>query len=449
VLRNYLKTAYRNLLKSKFINLITVLGLCISMVATLLIMHYIHYQESYDQHISNGDRIYRLRYERSAEGGTFVRFASACPAAAPILKERFPEIEKIARVYRHRAVISYQDNKFQENRMFYVEPDFLDLFNLKFIDGDGSGLQGGSGKAAISASTAQRYFGTEDPIGKVVSLDKTEDFIISGVYQDFPDNSHIKCDILLSYQNLVNSRGHELQQSWGHTMFYTYLLLRAGTDYKNLEAKLPALIEEQAGELMEYYGVVIYLKLQPLLDIHLTSHFMQELEANGNANTLQYLLIIAVFIMIMAWVNYVNLSTAQALNRAREVGIRKVIGANRYQLIFQFLWETILINSIAAIIAVALCEIILPSFHHFTGLPPYLQILNQSYFWQYILFLLIGGIVLSGFYPVLLLSSYKPQKVLKGKLGTSGRGFGLRKTLVLFQYLMALLLIIGTISVYQ
>ena len=449
MLRNYLKTAYRNLLKSKFINLITILGLCISMVAALLIMHYIHYQESYDQRISNGDRLYRLRYERSAEGGTFVRFASACPAAAPILKERFPEIEKIARVYRHRAVISYQDNKFQENRMFYVEPDFLDLFNLKFIDGDGSGLQGGSGKAAISASTAQRYFGTEDPIGKVVSLDKTEDFIISGVYQDFPDNSHIKCDILLSYQNLVNSRGHELQQSWGHTMFYTYLLLRAGTDYKNLEAKLPALIEEQAGELMEYYGVVIYLKLQPLLDIHLTSHFMQELEANGNANTLQYLLIIAVFIMIMAWVNYVNLSTAQALNRAREVGIRKVIGANRYQLIFQFLWETILINSIAAIIAVALCEIILPSFHHFTGLPPYLQILNQSYFWQYILFLLIGGIVLSGFYPVLLLSSYKPQKVLKGKLGTSGRGFGLRKTLVLFQYLMALLLIIGTISVYQ
>jgi len=449
VLKNYLKTAYRNLIKSKFISLLYILGLCISMVASLFILHYVHYQKSYDRHIDNGDRIYRLRYERSAEGGTFVRFSSACPAAAPILRERFPEIEKIARVFRHRAVMSYQDKKFQENRMFYIEPDFLDLFNISFLEGNKDALREGSGKAAISASTARKYFGDEDPMGKTISLDRQEDFLITGVFRDFPENSHIQCDILLSYQNLVASRGVELQQSWGHTMFYTYLLLKPETNPQLLEAKFPDLIKEQAGELMDYFGVVIYLKLQPLYDIHLHSHFMQELEANGNSETLQYLIIVAVFIMIMAWVNYVNLSTAQALNRAREVGIRKVIGANRRQLIFQFFWETILINLIAVVIAITLCELFLSEFNHFTRLPENLQILDKSYFWQFIIYLFFGGIILSGLYPVLLLSSYQPHKVLKGKLGKASNGFGLRRALVLFQYLMALLLIVGTVSVYQ
>jgi putative ABC transport system permease protein len=390
-----------------------------------------------------------LRYERSAEGGTFVRFASACPAAAPILRERFPEIEKIARVFRHRAVISYEDRKFKENRMYYAEPDFPGLFNVMFIEGNKNALQEGSGKAALSVSTARKYFGEEDPIGKRISLDKEEDFIVAAVFQDFPENSHIKCDILLSYQNLVASRGQELQESWGHTMFFTYLLLNPGADYKALEAKFPAVVEEQAGELMDYFGVKIFLQLQPLYDIHLTSHFMQELEANGNAETLSYLFIIAVFIMVMAWVNYINLSTAQALNRAREVGIRKVIGASRRQLIIQFFWETILMNLIAVIAAITLCELFLSKFHQFTGLPETLQILNQAYFWQFVFYLFIGGVFLSGLYPVLLLSSYQPHKVLKGKLGTNQKRFGLRRALVLFQYLMALLLIVGTITVYQ
>lgn len=449
MLKNYLKTAYRNLMKSKFISMLYILGLSISMVASLLILHYVHYQKSYDRYIESGDRVYRLRYERSAEGGTFVRFSSACPAAAPALREHFPEIEKIARIFRHRAVISYQDKKFQENRMFYIEADFLDLFNIDFLEGDKDALREGSGKAAISASTARKYFGEEDPLGKRISLDQQEDFLITGVYQDFPENSHIKCDILLSYQNLVASRGTELQQSWGHTMFYTYLMLKPGTDAKSLESKFPELIKEQAGELMEYFGVVIYLKLQPLYDIHLNSHFMQELEANGNADTLRYLVIVAIFIMLMAWVNYVNLSTAQALNRAREVGIRKVIGANRRQLIVQFFWETILINIIAVVIAITLCELLLTEFYQFAGLPENLQFLQQSYFWQIIGYLFAGGVILSGLYPVLLLSSYQPRKVLKGKLGNKGSGFGLRRALVLFQYLMALLLIIGTITVSQ
>jgi len=363
VLKNYFKTAYRNLLKSKLITLLSITGLCLSMVASLLIMHYIHFQKSFDRHISNGDRIYRLRYERSAEGGTFVRFASACPAAGPALRENYPEIEKIARIFRHRAVISYQDKKFQENRMYYIEPDFLSLFDINFVNGDRNSLLEGSGKAALSVSTARKYFGSENPIGKTISLDRQEDFLVTGVFEDFPENTHIQCEILLSYQNLVASRGEELQQSWGHTMFFTYLLLRPEADYRALEAKFPALIREQAGELMDYFGVEIFLKLQPLYDIHLTSHFMQELEANGNLETLNHLIIIAIFIMIMAWVNYVNLSTAQALNRAREVGIRKVIGASRGQLIIQFFWETIFINLIAVVIAITLCEIFLPIRH--------------------------------------------------------------------------------------
>jgi putative ABC transport system permease protein len=176
---------------------------------------------------------------------------------------------------------------------------------------------------------------------------------------------------------------------------------------------------------------------------------MQELEANGNDQTLTYLIIIAAFIIVMAWVNYINLSTAQSMNRAREVGIRKVIGANRRQLIVQFFWETILINAVAIITAITLCELLLTEFHQFTGLPENLQIITQGYFWQFVLLLFVGGVILSGLYPVLLLSSYKPHTTLKGKLGNHRQRFGLRRLLVLFQYLMAFLLIAGTITIHQ
>jgi len=334
--KNYLKIAYRNLLKTRIFSLINIFGLCIGMVSCLLILHYIHYEKSYDKYHQNNDRIFRLRYERSAEGGTFVRFASACPVAAPLIRERYPEVDLAARLFLYRAIVSFGDKKFIEEKMFFAESEIFKILTIPFIEGDPVKAIINANTAVISKSTAQKYFGDEPAIGKYISVDKEEDYLITGIFEDFPHNSHIKCDILLSYPNLVTLRGQELQQSWGHTGFYTYLLLKPGTDSQALENKFRTLIEEQAGEIMKHYGVVFFLKLQPLLDIHLTSHFMQELETNGHKDTVYYLSVIALFIIFMAWVNYVNLSTARSLTRAKEVGIRKSVGAQRFHLVLQF-----------------------------------------------------------------------------------------------------------------
>ncbi len=447
--KNYLKIAYRNLLKTKVYSLINIFGLCIGMVSCLLILHYIHYEKSYDKYHKNSDRIYRLRYERSAEGGTFVRFASACPVAAPLIRERYPEVELAARLFRYRAIVSFGDKKFLEDKMFFAESDFFKILTIQFIEGDPNTVIQNANTAAVSKLTAQKYFGDESAIGKYISVDKEEDYLITGIFEDFPANSHIKCDILLSYPNLITLRGQELQESWGHTGFYTYLLLKPGTDFRALEAKFANLIQEKAGEIMKYYGVVFFLKLQPLLDIHLTSHFMQELETNGHKDTVRYLSLIALFIIIMAWVNYVNLSTARSLNRAQEVGVRKAVGAQRLHLIFQFFTETMLLNFIAIVSAIALIELCLSFFNAMTGLPQSIHLVTQSWFWSFVVLLFFTGIIISGFYPVLLLTSFDPVTVLKGKLGTAIRGIGLRKILVLFQFVIALMLITGTFTIYR
>jgi putative ABC transport system permease protein len=447
--KNYLKIAYRNLLKTRIFSLINIFGLCIGMVSCLLILHYIHYEKSYDKYHQNNDRIFRLRYERSAEGGTFVRFASACPVAAPLIRERYPEVDLAARLFLYRAIVSFGDKKFIEEKMFFAESEIFKILTIPFIEGDPVKAIINANTAVISKSTAQKYFGDEPAIGKYISVDKEEDYLITGIFEDFPHNSHIKCDILLSYPNLVTLRGQELQQSWGHTGFYTYLLLKPGTDSQALENKFRTLIEEQAGEIMKHYGVVFFLKLQPLLDIHLTSHFMQELETNGHKDTVYYLSAIALFIIFMAWVNYVNLSTARSLTRAKEVGIRKSVGAQRFHLVLQFFTETTLLNFIAVFAAVILTELCLSLFHTLTGLPQSIHLVNQSWFWIVFVLLFLGEIVISGFYPVFLLTSFQPVNVLKGKPGTATKGIGLRKALVLFQFVIALILITGTYAVYR
>lgn len=449
MLKNYLKIAYRNLLKTRIYSLINIFGLCIGMVSCLLILHHIHYEKSYDTYHQNSDRIYRLRYERSAEGGTFVRFASACPVAAPLIRERYPEIDLAARLFRHRAIVSFGDKKFTEERMFFAESDIFKILTIPFSEGDPDKAIQNANTAVISKSTAQKYFGDDPAIGKYLSVDKEEDYMITGIFEDFPHNSHIISDILLSYPNLVTLRGQELQQSWGHTGFYTYLLLKPGTNFQALEAKFTSLIEEQASEIMKHYGVAFFLKLQPLLDIHLTSHFMQELETNGHKDTVRYLSIIALFIIIMAWVNYINLSTARSLTRAKEVGVRKSVGAQQIHLISQFFTETMLLNLIAIIAAVILSELCLSLFHTLTGIPQSIHLVNQCWFWIVVVILFFGGILISGFYPVFLLTSFQPVNVLKGKLGKATKGIGLRKVLVLFQFVIALILITGTYAVYR
>ncbi|UCH97520.1 MAG: ABC transporter permease, partial [Candidatus Aminicenantes bacterium] len=449
MLDNYLKIAARNLVKTKLYSLVNILGLAIGMTACLLILHYVSYERSYDQFHEAGERIYRLRYERSDSSGATVKFASCTPPAAGFIRERYPEVEKIARIQNRRAVVSFGDRKFTEERMYFAEPDFLDILKFKFIKGDPLNGIRKANNAFISQSTARKYFGNQDPMGKTFSVDKKVDYQVAGIFADIRQNSHLKFDILLSYENIRLLYGKDVLESWGHTTFFTYLRLKPGADARAFENKLVDLVESEAGELQKQYGVEIRLKMQPLHDIHLTSHFMQEYEVNGDKDSVNFLFIIALFIIIMAWVNYINLSTARSLTRAREVGLRKVVGASRRQLMVQFFSEIILINLAAVVIALVLVQSFLPFFTQITGTPADYSIWKVGWFRTAILIMFLVGVFLSGLYPVAVMSSFKPTVVLRGKLGNSARGINLRKILVIFQFVIALMLIIGTLTVYR
>lgn len=449
MLSNYFKIAIRNLVKTKLYSLVNILGLAIGMTACLLILHYVSYEKSYDKFHEAGERIYRLRYERSDSSGAAVKFASCTPPAAGFIRERYPEVEKIARIQNRRAVVSFGDRKFTEERMYFAEPDFLDILDFEFIKGDPLNGIREANNAFISQSIARKYFGNSDPMGKTFSVDKKVDYQVAGIFADIPQNSHLKFDILLSYENIRLLYGKDVLESWGHTTFFTYLRLKPGADPRAFENKLVDLVESQAGELQKRYGVEIRLKMQPLHDIHLTSNFMQEYEVNGDKDSVNFLFIIALFIIIMAWVNYINLSTARSLTRAKEVGLRKVIGANRRQLMGQFFSEITLINLAAILIAFTLVQSFLTLFTQITGTPTDYSIWKADWFWAAVLLMFLVGVFLSGLYPVAVMSSFKPTTVLKGKLGNSAKGINLRKILVIFQFVMALVLIIGTLTVYR
>jgi len=430
---------------------IAILGLAVGMAACLLILHYVNFEKSYDRFHKDSDRIYRLRYERTTEEGQKVQFASCCPPAVDVIRGAYPEVETIARIFRYRAVVSRQEQNihFTEERMYFAEPEFFQIFDIAFIKGDPLDGIRSANNAFISRSTALKYFGDEDPTGKTFSMDGKVNYAVAGIFEDVPPNSHLKFDILLSYQNLLSIYPPEVRQSWGYTGYYTYLKLKPDADPLAFERKMPDLVKAHAAELMSYYKVLIELKMQPLTDIHLTSHFMQEYEINGSRTSVNILMIVAVFIIFMAWINYVNLSTSRSLTRAREVGLRKVVGASRGQLITQFFYETVVVYTIALLLALLLINIFLPYFSQITGTPVGDSFWETSWFWLSLLSLFLAGILLSGSYPVAALSAYRPAVVLRGDLGSKPKGMNLRKALVVFQFVIALVLITATFSVYR
>ena len=448
---HYLKTVARNISRTKLFSFINILGLSIGMTACLLILHYVNFENSFDKFHKDGGRIYRLRYDRTSEEGQIVQFASCCPPAADAIRGAYPEVEEIARIFRHRAVVSLKDRdvKFTENRMYFAEPEFFNILDFKFSDGDPSSGILEPGNAFISRSTARKYFGAKEAPGKIIIVDGKTDYKIAGIFEDIPQNSHLKIDILLSYRNCIQLFGPEVTESWGETGFFTYLKLKAGADFKTFEKKMPSLVEARCGEMMRTYKVLIELRMQPLTDIHLASHYMQEYEINGSRQSVNILMIAAVFIITMAWVNYVNLSTARSLTRAKEVGMRKVVGASRFQLVVQFFFETGVINLIAVSLALLLVAMFLPGFSQLTGISLSSNAWKAPWFWISVSFMFVAGIFLSGFYPVAAMSAYRPITVLKGKLGSAPKGMSLRKTLVVFQFVIALALITATLTVYK
>jgi len=447
--RNYLLTALRNLKKTKLFSLINILGLAIGMAACLLILHYVNFENSYDTFNKNADRIYRIRYERYGEDGSAQKFASCAPPVGYLIRERHSEVEKLGRVLHYNAGVSYEDIKFMEEKMYFAEPQFFEIFDFNFISGNPVIELAEPNKTFISQSTANKYFGNENPVGKILSVDKKYNYEVVGIFEDIPINSHIKFDIVLPWKNLETQFGPDYTENWGHSGSFTYVLLKENVTVAEYEKILDAMVDKEIGEDLKQYKMVWKFPLQPIKDIHLTSHYAQEYETNGDKDTVKYLFVIAFFIIIMAWVNYINLSTARSLTRAKEVGLRKVVGASRRQLILQFFTEIILVNFISILIAVIVVLLGTPYFNEITGMTSEFSIWKQQITWITIIGMFVFGIIISGLYPVLALSSFQPVKVFKGKLGNSTKGISLRKGLVIFQFVMAFFLVTATFAVFN
>lgn len=452
--RNYIKIAWRNLVRQKAFSLINIAGLAIGMAACLLILQHVIFELSYDKIHDKAERIYRVRQDRYNEGELTTQWAGGAYAVGNSFKDAFPEIEAYTKLVKRREMVAEgKDNaQFKVERVFYASDDFFKVFSFPLLQGDGRTALKAPNTAVISASLAKKLFGNSDPLGKSIRLNHTETYEVSGVVEDFPVNSHLHADMLLSYTTFLKrfeGSNNNPETAWQWDGCLTYLLLRPDTDPKALEAKFPPLVEKFAGEDFKRFNANAIYLLQPLRDIHLYSHYMEEAEANGDGNAVYLLLGIAFFIVVIAWVNYINLATARAINRAKEVGVRKVVGSMRGQLVRQFMFESLVLNGLAVVLALVILSLAIPLFNSLSGLQLSLALLMDAKFWVPLLGLFVLGTFFSGLYPAFVLSAYRPIAVLKGSMVSTSKGSLLRKGLVVFQFAASLFLLVGTMTVFR
>lgn len=464
MLRNLLLTALRAIKKNRFFSFLNIIGLSIGMAVFILIALYVRFEKSYEDFIPGSDTIYRLTLTTYLNNELIMTSAENYPGAGPALKNELPEVEAYARLYnlgyKNNAIITYEDAKpepiaFKHRRFLYADSSFLPLMQHTMIAGDPNTALSEPFTAVISEKYARMYFGNDDPLGKSIRLqddDYNNELVkVTGVFKDLPRNTHLKFDVLFSYKTLF-SRGEyaipRYDQSWERKDMYTFIKIRPGTDTEELEKKFPEIVAKYSPVQNERNQRDI-LALQPIKDIHLTSNLTEEFEQNGDHRIVLFLTIIGVFVLVIAWINYINLATAKAMERANEVGVRKVMGALKGQLVGQFLAESALINLLAVIVALLLVVFALEPFNSLSGLSLDWTYLTPSWFVLMIFVLWITGTLLSGLYPAFILSSFTPVTVLKGKLRNSTRGLLLRKSLVVFQFAASVALIAGTLIVFD
>ena len=451
ILSNYLLSAFRNIIKNKAFSILNLLGLSVGIAACLLLLQYVFYEHSFDKFHKDSKNIYRVRYDGYRNGELMFACAAAVPAVGPAMKDNFPEVLEYSWAFPDDVIITTGENiSFRDRKFQVATPSFLKMFDWGLVQGDTSALTKPY-TAVITESTAKKYFGEDDPIGKEIIFWGEHSCEVRGVIRDIPENSHIKFSLLVSAETLHQLSDNESRTAWGWYDFNTYILLEEGADLLAFQQKFAEWLAEERKEEWEKYNGYQEFILQPLEDIHLHSDLLQESEPdeNGDADAVFMLSLIALLVLIIAWVNYINLSSSRALERAREVGIRKVVGAHRRQLIRQFLSEALLMNLLAAGISILIVALILPYFNQLTGRNLSMSLFGEPFFWVGLSILFLTGDLLSGLYPAFVLSSFKAVEVVKGKFSTSGHGYLLRKILVVFQFTASIAFISGTILIYS
>ncbi len=443
MLINYLKTTFRNLLRNRVSSSINILGLSIGMVSCLLIVLYVQHGLSFDDFHMDKDRIFRVALIET-QGSSQDRSATNYYGVPQTLSEELPDVESFCTLHSGSGVMRSGDVQHRETQIYHVDPNFLEFFGYQLLDGDPESVLKQPQDMLITSEAALRYFGSEDPLGQEMVIDGNDRYTIVGMIES-PDNSHFQFDFILNNEKLLDNRYRNDNGIWNWSNFYSYVKIGKDLNYKEVESKFPDVLNPHISDDQTKWNQF----LQPIDEIALYSNLDWEMAETGNGKILYTLLFIAFLVLGIAWVNYVNLSTAQAADRSKEVGIRKVSGASRYQLIFQFLFQSVVLNLLSLALAVVLCQLILPSFTNLVGSD--LSGLS-TFFGEH--FLAIGGlflvgVIVSGLYPAFVLSGFKPVKVLKGKLVMETTGISLRKSLTVFQFCISIILIAVTLMIHR
>lgn len=447
MLLNHLLFALRNVRRHKVFSFVNITGLAIGMMLCLAIVQYAIYQKSFDEFHLNKDHIVRVAYSRYLNNEYQFTRAQVFPALGEAAKQNVAGVQEFARMFpmaNHVEAVFRVDNKsIVENNIYAVDPSFLSMFTLPFLRGDNTTALNGKNTMILSASAAEKYFGIEDPINKVIHWEGMGDWTVTGVFNDLPSNSHMTFDFLLSWMEVYGERS-----LWNWDGFYTYLQLVPGTDAGKVESLLQTLVDEKI-KAANPAPITAKIHLQPLTDIHLQSHMTGEMSVNGDETVVNALIVIAVFILIIACINYTNLSLARTLRRLKETGIRKVIGSTSGQIRMQFFVESVTLNTISFLIACMLCVILWVPFEQLVGGNVDSMIFSQPWIAPGGLALVVlMSSLLSGVYPAQMLARYNPAESLRGNSGSS-RGQWLRKGLITFQFVVTLVIITGTIVVYR
>lgn len=458
MIRNYLTVAFRNLRKQKFYSVINILGLSIGLTCFLFITLFVVDEFSYDKQSPYAGQIYRMDFSGSINGNEFITALMSAPAAKT-MKADYPEIVD---AFRFRSTGNWfvkrkgQELTFKEENAIYADPNFFTFWGQELIYGDAETCLDRPKTLVLDETTAKKIFGNENPVGQMVVLDGTEDYEVTGVYKDFPANNHFHFNMMLT----MLDRDEANMSMWMSFNFNTYLKLKEGTSPQALEAKFPDLIDSKIGpeikqfmnlsmDQFEAQGDYVGLLLVPLTDIHLQSDKLGDLEANGDIKYVYIFSAIGLFILILAIINFMNLATARSANRAKEVGIRKVLGAYRSQLIRQFISEAMLISLISTVVAFGLATVLLGYFNDLAGKEINLsQLLSLDFIGVMTIIMIIVGL-LSGSYPAFYLSKFRPVETLKGKLNLGFKSGGIRSVLVVLQFTVSIIMIVGTAIVFN
>ncbi|HEX2607202.1 MAG TPA: ABC transporter permease [Flavisolibacter sp.] len=449
---SYVKIAWRNMMRHKSYALLNIFGLAIGIAACLLILQYVFFELSFEKFQQHKDRIYRVQQDRYDNGKLSTQWSGGAYAPGNSFKDAFPEVEDYVKVVPiGRSVATINNQPLKMDQMFYASNAFFKVFTFPLLYGDPAKALTEPNSIALSETSAQKLFGTSNVLGKTLTLNRTENYTITGVYKDPPVNTQLRPNLLVSYATFIQRMGpnNNPETAWLWDGCLTYLLLRKGADPKALQPKFAGVVDKAVGAEMKKLNASVTYWLMPLTDIHLYAHYMGEPGPNGDGKTVYLLLGIALFIVVIAWVNYINLATARAITRAREVGVRKAIGSQRSQLIAQFLTESALLNGLALLLAFLLVLVSLPGFNKLSGQQLSFGLLADGRFWLAFFGLFLMGVVFSGLYPAFVLSGFRPIEVLKGKMGGTRQSGLLRKSLVVFQFAASLFLLIGTVTVYR